>query len=571
MLFYQKTYNYKKVISQEIKEQFNDDNILYKLSNDLTDKENVKLEEKKSSDINTGYKEETPINLDKELDNKIEIAELDNNNNNNENININDEIEINNNKKYSTPTHNSKNSKENEENEVESPKFASKSENNSSKSLQNKIISIEIQLNNKDKSNNTNNININRNLSSSYNNMPLNKNEGGLYIRKKPNLNINNNFSNKNIHNNNNIVYYKTENDKSKTYVKPHKVSNDEINITNFYLDDSNIYQNNYKNKSNKIICIDIDLSKEQKKIQEQKEAKEAKEIKTYKRPTCSPLLNTTKNLKNKIDTITINYKQNNNINNLNDISNDNNKIIQEIIFKLEIISENNLLLIVEQFVDLLTKKVIVDNNNNNFNYNKIRLSFMDIFNNEYIFTEIIVNKAISEIDKIKIYSNLCYELYVRLTNEINIGGNNTEEDLKTLLAEGCKLKFEEIIMDNNYNYNDKKLLGIILFICDLINFRIVSIDMGYFCFEKLYNKYNEVLYDNCNIYKYYFLEIIIELLKKFGKIIYYEKKMKYLERIDNYVDTELNNIINNDVDLPEILRNKIINLIKTKRSQWKY
>ena len=574
-------YNYKRVISKEIENQFNDDVMLYKLSNDFTEVETTKLEENKLSDINTDYKEETQINLEKELENKIEITELENKNN--QNININDEIEINSNKKYSTPTQNSKNSKENEENQIESPRFASKSENKLSKLGKNKIISIEIQLNNKDKSNNTNNIDINRNLCTSYNNMPLNKNEG-LYIKKKPNANLNNS-SNKNINNNNKIIYYKTENDKSKTYVKPHKVSNDEVNITKFILDDSNIYQNNYKNKSNKIICIDIDLSKEQKKLQEQREAKE---IKTYKRPTFTPFLNPTKNLRNKIDTIAIDYKQNNNINNLNNNINNNNlnnitnddnldcdkikqEMIQEIIFKLEIISENNLLLIVEQFVDLLTKKVILDSINNNLNYNKIRLAFMDILSNEYIFSEIIINKAISEINKIKIYSNLCYELCVRLTNEINGRENNTEEDLKTLLAEGCKLKFEEIIMDNTYNYNDNKLLGIILFICDLINFRIISIDIGYFCFEKLCNKYNEVLYENGNIYKYYYLDIIIELLKKFGKIIYYEKKMKYLERIDNYVDTELNSIINNNVDLPEMLRNKIINLIKTKRSQWKY
>ena len=60
---------YKKAISNEIKKEFNNDEFLYKLSNDLTDVENIKFEENKLSDINTDYKEETQINLDKELEN----------------------------------------------------------------------------------------------------------------------------------------------------------------------------------------------------------------------------------------------------------------------------------------------------------------------------------------------------------------------------------------------------------------------------------------------------------------------------------------------------------------------
>ena len=54
---------YKKAISKEIKKEFNNDEFLYKLSNDLTDVENIKFEENKLSDINTDYKEETQINF----------------------------------------------------------------------------------------------------------------------------------------------------------------------------------------------------------------------------------------------------------------------------------------------------------------------------------------------------------------------------------------------------------------------------------------------------------------------------------------------------------------------------
>ena len=190
-------------------------------------------------------------------------------------ININEEIK-NKRIKFSTPT---QNIRENA-NEIISPKFASKSDKNPEKSIQNKIISIEIQLNNKDK-------NLAKNLSSSYNNISPNINtKESLYIKKKPSIN---NFMNSNI---NSKLYSNTENNKCKTYVKPAKRSNDEININNFN-DDSNLDPyNNYSNKSNKIICIDIDLTKEQKKIQEQKE----KEIRTYKRPTLPPLIDPTKN-----------------------------------------------------------------------------------------------------------------------------------------------------------------------------------------------------------------------------------------------------------------------------------
>ena len=111
-----------------------------------------------------------------------------------------------------------------------------------------------------------------------------------------------------------------------------------------FSVDDYNLYQNNYiNNNNNKIICIDIDLAKEQKKIQEQKEKdlKDSNEIKTYKKPTLSPSLDQGVHLKNKIDTITINNNQKIVINN-NNINEE--QFRQEIIMKLSIVSDNNLI-----------------------------------------------------------------------------------------------------------------------------------------------------------------------------------------------------------------------------------
>ena len=217
----------------------------------------------------------------------------------------------------------------------------------------------------------------------------------------------------------------------------------------------------------------------------------------------------------------------------------------------------------------MLTKKKVIDNiTDNNINYNKIRLSFMEILDNEVYFAEIIIEKAISEINKIGIFAKVCNELCQSLKNEFNLRANVKEEDLTTLLAENCKLQFEELILDNNYNINDSKLLGISLFICELINFKIISFDNGYLCFEKLYKKF---IFENKNenMNKYFYLDLIVEFSQKFGKIIYKEKNMKYSEKIDIFIENELREIINKDNNLPKYLVNKILNLMECKNNNW--
>ena len=66
------------------------------------------------------------------------------------------------------------------------------------------------------------------------------------------------------------------------------------------------------------------------------------------------------------------------------------------------------------------------------------------------------------------------------------------------ILQEDCKIKFEEIILDNQcIENNDKQLFGILMFICELINLKIIALDVGFFCFEKLCKKFNESSYNN--------------------------------------------------------------------------
>jgi hypothetical protein len=199
------------------------------------------------------------------------------------------------------------------------------------------------------------------NTSSNFN--PMNNNNynilntsENLYIKKKPNAN-------------NNTMYRNMDSDKCKTYKKVHKSPIDEISITDFYnVNAKNLNQNsnNNANKSNKIICIDIDLFKEQQKIKEQKLLEEQKKLRTYKRPKpiLSPLIDPTQNYEEKINSIEINSNQqnnnniniNNNINNIN-INLNNDKLKQSFINQLDILSDNNLILIVDEIVNLLTKK----------------------------------------------------------------------------------------------------------------------------------------------------------------------------------------------------------------------
>ena len=238
----------------------------------------------------------------------------------------------------------------------------------------------------------------------------------------------------------------------------------------------------------------------------------------------------------NKIISIDINLK-----NNINNVKLNNSDISNQIMAILDSKS-NNIKIIVDQLLIILTNK--------NINNNLIRLPFMEILSNENLFAKIIIKKAIEENNqkKISFYALICQQLSFQI-----------DEDLKTILAEECKLKFDNSLNDN-YNMNDNALFGIIIFIAELINLRVIAINMGLYCYENLYKKYRMA-----NINKYYFLDIIISLLSKIGKNFF---KEKIFNGINYFIDNELLSLINNDVNLPLFLKNKIIDLIKNKKYQ---
>ena len=374
---------------------------------------------------------------------------------NNENININEEIKIKN-KNYFIPQSPKKKDKiiENDNNLTYSPQFGTKREPSSviespvlnpSKSARdiNKIISIEIDLNNNNEK--INQQTPNRNI----NNGKLNQSEG-LYIKKKPSM-----------------KKLKDDN-KCKTYIKNNKKIYDNFNMKN--INEFNIDSENKESikKENKIISIDINLKKEKN------------------------------NIKNKINNIKID---------------NNDNINYKIKSILEQISEkkNNIKAIVDELFIIITRKNIENNN-------QIRLPFMDILSNENIFAKIIINKSLEENSQENIlsFAIICQQLCFKLNEEINLNSKNiyqTDEDLKTILTEECKLKIENIL-NNNYNMNDNCLLGIIIFISDLIEIKMLSIELGFYLYENLYKKYKI-----SNINKYYYLDMIITLLNKIALI----------------------------------------------------
>ena len=83
-------------------------------------------------------------------------------------------------------------------------------------------------------------------------------------------------------------------------------------------------------------------------------------------------------------------------------------------------------------------------------------------------------------------------------------------------------------------------------------------------------NEFSEINYDKKN--KNLNLEGCINLLNKFGKIIFEEKNEKFLENLNYYMKECIIPIINNnnnDKNIPDYIKYKIINLIEKQKNNW--
>ena len=261
----------------------------------------------------------------------------------------------------------------------------------------------------------------------------------------------------------------------------------------------------------------------------------------------------------------------------LNTLTVDNYKNILNNLFTLIFLEEKN------------AKENNELNNNLNPSLNNYILNKPEyLLHNQFIFIEIILEKATKEKGYVVLYAKLCADLFIEFIKYIK-EINNPEienqlingENLKTILTSECRQKFDECIsMETLYKQKDdedkkeiflifkKRFLGNMDFIAELINVKLLSQTKGFEFLDILYKRYCEIQNEQI---KYLNLEGGIILLNKFGKIVFDRKNPKHLQNLDNYMKDNICPIVaKKDNNLPNYLRFKIINLIEKKKNNWK-
>ena len=227
--------------------------------------------------------------------------------------------------------------------------------------------------------------------------------------------------------------------------------------------------------------------------------------------------------------------------------------------FKYEIIEILNTITVdnYEQILDKISNIILPKNN-------KIKINQEMLLDNQFRFSEIIIEKAILEKNFVKLYAKLCYDLYIKF---IQKNKKYSGENLQSLLISECKQKFNDYLNINN----KKKFLGNINFIVELIDANLFDQKIG---FEFLGILFKNYFNNNCdNDIKNMNLEGGVDLLNKFGKIIYYEKKEKYLQNLNFYMNEYIIPIIKDEnkcKNIKQYLKYKIINLIEKSKNNWK-
>ena len=256
------------------------------------------------------------------------------------------------------------------------------------------------------------------------------------------------------------------------------------------------------------------------------------------------------------------------------------NIIKHDIIYLLNILVEKNYLDVFNE----LTKIILYKNKNNTYSDNNILNKNNDIIENEHIFKNILFKKATTEIKYIVLYAKLCNDLNNNISNELSDQKNmknNKERNLKLIISEEClsfinnlKTIEKNNITDkenNKYIFLSKKVKGYVIFVFELINLEILKQQFGFYILEQFYKIYNDNISNN--LIRDLFLESIIILINKLGKLVLEKNNKKLIQNINNYINSNLNNIINNEninSTIPNYLKYKIINLFIKRDNQWK-
>ena len=260
--------------------------------------------------------------------------------------------------------------------------------------------------------------------------------------------------------------------------------------------------------------------------------------------------------------------------------------------YKYEIIEILNTLT-VDNYKNILKKMIEMIFLTENSNNNKIELNKPEyLLHNQFIFVEIILDKATIEKGYVVLYAKLCADLFIELIKLIK-EYNNPEienqlikgENLKTILTSECRQRFDECIsistlskkMEENEKNEvflifKKKFLGNMNFIAELINVKLLSQTKGFEFLDILYKRYSEI--KNNDKIKFLNLEGAVTLLTKFGKIVMERQNPKHIQNLDNYMKDCIMPIVSvnksENKNLPNYLKFKIINLIEKKKNNWK-
>ena len=267
----------------------------------------------------------------------------------------------------------------------------------------------------------------------------------------------------------------------------------------------------------------------------------------------------------------------------------ENNKKIFEEYGKKDVIKKE-----LRELLNIMTKD----------NFEEIKIKILEIIKdkteNQDKFLDIIFIKALLEKSYVTIYSQLCKELNKALPQKIkkksssNNNSNNTKkkrEKYSTIfrekLLDKCKnvLKFEEnkcieefIKEENEHEKNikiKKIILGDALFICELINIKLLSKKAGCDCIDYLFKKYKECKNQKLQLIN---IEAIIIFLDKLGSLMHKVKEPDKEKRIKEnlYIKEKIKETfeklekIKDEEIIPGHIKYLIINLIKKKENNYK-
>ena len=396
-------------------------------------------------------------------------------------------------------------------------------------------------------------------------------------------FNLNNELKKNKINNNDKLktsedykvteLFNNTKNEKKNKYLN----NNNDIDIST---------PKNYLNKSDIINNNDVYLKKTEEGLKLlEKIADNRISSLSYKKKNINQLNNDNKNIFNENKSINNTDKLVLEQNKLNGVNNDiNNTIKNDFIELLNMLVINNYDIILNKISNLILNNHMITINN-----------ISQLSSNQNEFVQVVINKAIVEEKYINIYSKICKDLFISLmtiidnyNDDMDIFDKITKDkSLKVILKNSIIEKMEQFdfagepsfgVGKNNIDkdpfYCEVKLkfIGLINFVGELLEVKLISLKSGFEFLDILYKRYNKGN-NNINMTSFNDLNLQgIEILLKKMKIIAYEKNNpEHIQRYNKYIKNYLNNIFKIRIkrnDLPKFLYYRLYNIIENQKNE---